>query len=156
VVGDGGLADEHSCADIRVRQAVARQSRDLRLLGSEVIAGLDAAFARVFAGRDAGLEAHIEARLRFAGDNLMDALAPTNFLWSNPTAIKATVEEGRANLLRGIRNLAELLAPPHLPAMVDSSAFTVGENLAATPGVLAGDRDPIPLVNARIPGGSHP
>jgi polyhydroxyalkanoate synthase len=98
---------------------------------------------------DAGLEAHTEARLRFAGDNLMDALAPTNFLWSNPTAIKATVDEGGSNLLRGIRNLAELLPPPHLPAMVDSSAFTVGQNLAATPGAVVHRTEVFELIQYR-------
>lgn len=85
---------------------------------------------------DAGLEAQTETRLRFAADNLMDALAPTNFPWSNPRAIKATVDEGGMNLVRGVRNLADLLPPPHLPAMVDTSAFTVGGNLAATPGAV--------------------
>src|SRR4029077_14920743 len=84
-----------------------------------------------------------------AGDNLMDALAPTNFLWSNPAAIKATVDEGGANLLRGARNLAEPPPPPPLPAMVDSSAFTVGESLAATPGAVVHRTEAFELIQYR-------
>jgi polyhydroxyalkanoate synthase len=37
---------------------------------------------------DAELDWDAEAELRFAVENIADALAPTNFLWSNPTALK--------------------------------------------------------------------
>ncbi|HEY4410080.1 MAG TPA: poly(3-hydroxyalkanoate) polymerase [Acidimicrobiia bacterium] len=86
---------------------------------------------------DAGLLPAPETRVRFAAQNVVDALAPTNFAWSNPTVIKTTVDEGGRNFLRGVRNaVAELPAPPHLPAMVDRSAFTVGGNVAVTPGAV--------------------
>ena len=63
---------------------------------------------------------------------LTDALAPTNFPWSNPTVIKAIVDQGGGNLARGLRNLLQDF--PRLPSTVDTSKFAVGENLATTPG----------------------
>jgi polyhydroxyalkanoate synthase subunit PhaC len=75
-----------------------------------------------------------ERQARFAAGNLIDALAPSNFPWSNPSVIKATVDEGGLNLLRGARNFASDF--PRLPATVDTSKFAVGENLAITPGAV--------------------
>jgi polyhydroxyalkanoate synthase len=84
---------------------------------------------------DAGLELQDERRVRFAAENLFDALAPTNFPWSNPAALKAAIETGGTNFVRGARNLArDMSSPPRLPASTDPAHFTVGEDLAATPG----------------------
>jgi polyhydroxyalkanoate synthase subunit PhaC len=81
---------------------------------------------------DAGVDWRTERNARFAAGNVLDALAPSNFPWSNPTVLKASVDEGGANLARGLRRF--LRDFPGLPATVDLDAFTVGENLAATPG----------------------
>jgi polyhydroxyalkanoate synthase len=86
---------------------------------------------------DAELDLQDERRVRFAAENLFDALAPTNFPWSNPAALKALIETGGMNLLRGARNFArDMSSPPRLPASVDPSQFTVGKDLAATPGAV--------------------
>src|SRR6266516_7128105 len=50
VVLDGTRADEQPRADLGVREAVAGEPRDLGLLGGELAAGLDAAFAGGLAG----------------------------------------------------------------------------------------------------------
>src|SRR3954470_18141288 len=81
---------------------------------------------------DAGWRA--ERQARFAAGNVLDALAPTNFPWSNPTVLKASVDEGGANLVRGARHFVRDF--PGLPAPVDTSSFAVGENLALTPGTV--------------------
>jgi polyhydroxyalkanoate synthase len=84
---------------------------------------------------DAELDWDAEEELRFAVENIADALAPTNFLWSNPTALKATLDYGGANLLAGARNfLRDMSTSPRIPASVDTSRFTIGVNVAATPG----------------------
>jgi polyhydroxyalkanoate synthase len=86
---------------------------------------------------DAELELQDERRVRFAAENLFDAVAPTNFPWSNPAALKALIDTGGANFVRGARNFArDMSAAPRLPASVDPSQFTVGEDLAATPGAV--------------------
>ena len=84
---------------------------------------------------DAELDWAADEERRFAVENIADAVAPTNFLWSNPTALKVTIYYGGANLVQGPRNLLrDVSTPPRLPASVDTSKFRVGENLAATPG----------------------
>ena len=68
---------------------------------------------------------------------MLDALAPTNFPWSNPEVLRATVDEGGANFVKGARQfIRDVSRPPRLPASVDSSAFEVGVNVAATPGAV--------------------
>ena len=84
---------------------------------------------------DAGLDWRTERQARLAAGNVLDALAPTNFPWSNPTVLREIVNTGGANLAKGLRRLArDLSTPPRLPATVDTSRFEVGGNLAVTPG----------------------
>jgi poly[(R)-3-hydroxyalkanoate] polymerase subunit PhaC len=84
---------------------------------------------------DADLDWHAERKARFAAENVLDALAPTNYPWSNPAVIKEIVDTGGANLVRGTRRfLRDISRPPHLPATVDTSRFDVGGNLAVSPG----------------------
>src|SRR3954464_715637 len=81
---------------------------------------------------DAELDWRHERQARFAAGNLLDALAPSNFPWSNPSVVKESVDQGGLNLVRGARRL--LGDFPRLPSTVDTSGFSVGENLALTPG----------------------
>jgi poly[(R)-3-hydroxyalkanoate] polymerase subunit PhaC len=84
---------------------------------------------------DADLDWRSERRARFAASNILDALAPTNFPWSNPAVLKETVDQGGLNLVRGARQaLRDLSRSPRLPASVDTSGFEVGTNLALSPG----------------------
>jgi polyhydroxyalkanoate synthase len=84
---------------------------------------------------DAEVDWRAERRARLTAGNLLDAVAPTNFPWSNPTVLKETVNTGGANLARGARRLArDLSRPPRLPATVDTSKFEVGGNLAVSAG----------------------
>ncbi|MBV8529617.1 MAG: alpha/beta fold hydrolase [Candidatus Dormibacteraeota bacterium] len=84
---------------------------------------------------DAELDWRTERQARLAAANMLDALAPTNFPWTNPAVLKETVERGGANFVDGLRNFArDMSRPPRLPATVDTSKFEVGENLGVTPG----------------------
>jgi polyhydroxyalkanoate synthase len=86
---------------------------------------------------DAELDWRGERRVRFAAENVLDALAPSNLPLTNPAALKALVDTGGRNFTQGVRNLArDMSKPPRIPAMVDTSAFAVGENLAITPGAV--------------------
>src|SRR4029079_18239998 len=76
--------------------------------------------------------------------NVLDALAPSNYPWSNPTVMKASVDEGGMNLVRGARRF--LRDFPGLPATVDTSKFAVGENLALTPGAVVLRTDVLELI----------
>jgi polyhydroxyalkanoate synthase len=81
---------------------------------------------------DARLDWRDERQARFAADNVLDALAPSNFPWSNPTVIKEIIDQGGANLVKGARRFARDF--PNLPSTVDTTKFSIGENLAVTPG----------------------
>jgi polyhydroxyalkanoate synthase subunit PhaC len=79
---------------------------------------------------------------------VLDALAPTNFAWSNPAVIKETVDTGGENLVRGTRRLVrDLSTPPRLPATVDTSKFEVGGNVAASPGSVVLRTDVLELIH---------
>ena len=80
-------------------------------------------------------EAVADAKAELAADFLLDALAPTNFLLTNPAAIKRAIETGGASLAAGAGNFVDdLLRNGGRPRQVDTSHFKIGENMAATPG----------------------
>jgi polyhydroxyalkanoate synthase subunit PhaC len=83
---------------------------------------------------DAGLSPITERKARFAAGLILDLLAPTNYLPTNPAALRRAFETGGLSLLRGARNLVDdVLHNNGRPRQVDTSPFTIGENLAATP-----------------------
>lgn len=99
---------------------------------------------------DADVDWRAERRARLAAGNALDALAPTNFAFSNPSVIKETVDTGGGNLVRGTRQLVrDLSTPPRLPATVDTSKFDVGGNLAASPGSVVLRTDVFELIQYR-------
>ena len=89
------------------------------------------------------------ARAAFYAGQVVDAMAPTNFPMINPEVLRATVESGGQNLIRGLRNLLADLERGRgsLRATVtDRSAFTVGDNIACTPGKVVYQNDLIQLI----------
>jgi polyhydroxyalkanoate synthase len=83
----------------------------------------------------ASLEAGAKAKATLALDLLLDALAPTNFLATNPTALKRAFDTAGASLVQGARHFADdLVHNGGKPRQVDASGFVVGRDLAATVG----------------------
>ncbi|TFV53396.1 alpha/beta fold hydrolase [Blastococcus sp. TF02A_35] len=86
---------------------------------------------------DADLDWQDDERIRFTATNLVDALAPSNVPFLNPLALKATIDTGGRNVVEGVRRMvSDLTSPPRVPSMVEPDAFTVGEDLAVTPGAV--------------------
>ena len=86
---------------------------------------------------DAELGWSDDRKARFIAENLVDALAPTNFPWSNPEVMKRVIETGGVNFLKGTRQFArDVRRPPRLPTNVDASGFELGRNLARSPGAV--------------------
>ncbi|NMM46542.1 alpha/beta fold hydrolase [Rhodospirillaceae bacterium KN72] len=83
----------------------------------------------------AGVTPHHEDVVSFAARQMLDVFAPSNFLATNPTVLRRTMEEGGMNLVRGTQNFLEdwertvLHQPP-----AGTEKFKVGENVAVTPG----------------------
>ncbi|WP_323893244.1 alpha/beta fold hydrolase [Aeromonas caviae] len=76
-------------------------------------------------------------RLRFFTRQYVNAMAPSNFLATNPELLKLTLESDGQNLVRGLALLAEDLerSADHLNIrLTDESAFELGRDLATTPG----------------------
>ncbi|MFC6669181.1 PHA/PHB synthase family protein [Marinobacterium aestuariivivens] len=82
-----------------------------------------------------GLSPQRQRVLSFVLRQMLDHYSPSNFPWSNPEIMQATLSQGGMNLVRGIQNLSEdwqRAAAGHRP--VGAEAFAVGENVAVTPG----------------------
>lgn len=82
-----------------------------------------------------GVTRQHEAIVEFAARQMLDVVAPSNFLLTNPEVLKRTIEQGGANLARGFVNLMqdwELAVGGKPPA--GAEAFEVGRNIAITPG----------------------
>lgn len=74
-----------------------------------------------------------KAKLRFATNGLVEALAPTNFAFTNPAVIEKTLQSGGENLVKGLQNMLADLEKGQL-THTDGTSFEVGRNIAATPG----------------------
>jgi polyhydroxyalkanoate synthase len=72
-------------------------------------------------------------RLVFLAQQYVDAISPSNFLATNPEALKRALETGGTSIAQGLSNLVSDAQRGRI-AMTDESAFEVGRNLAMTPG----------------------
>ena len=76
-------------------------------------------------------------KLTFFTKQFVDALAPTNFPATNPQVMKSTVEQKGQNLIAGLQNFIRDMEQGDGQlriAMTDPTAFTLGENVAVSPG----------------------
>ena len=96
-----------------------------------------------------GLDDKTRQKLDFYTRQFVDAMAPSNFVATNPEVLRATLETGGDNLLRGFNHLlADLDRGKGKLAikMTDPEAFQVGKNLATTPGKVVFQNDLIQLI----------
>lgn len=93
----------------------------------------------------ARLEPHTKKKISFFTRQLIDAMSPANFPWSNPEALKLAAETQGESLARGLRNLAADL-DKGLVSMTDERAFEVGRNLAVTPGAVVFENEFMQLI----------
>jgi polyhydroxyalkanoate synthase subunit PhaC len=77
-----------------------------------------------------------KARARFAADVITAAVAPTNYLGTNPEALKKAMETGGLSLVHGAQNMLNDMAKGGMPSMVDRRQFTVGKDIGASPGAV--------------------
>ena len=85
----------------------------------------------------AGLDDKTAKKVDFYTRQFVDAMAPSNFVMTNPEVLKATMESGGENLVKGLENLLKDLerGKGRLSiSMTDVEAFKVGQNIAVTPG----------------------
>jgi polyhydroxyalkanoate synthase subunit PhaC len=86
---------------------------------------------------DAELDWRDAERIRFVLNVIMEGLAPSNNPLISPLGWRAIIDTGGLNIVRGVRRfLRDMAVPPRIPSMVEPDAFTVGEDLAVTPGAV--------------------
>ena len=96
-----------------------------------------------------GLDDKTGRKVDFYTRQFVDAMAPSNYVLSNPEVLRATVESGGENLVNGLQNLLDDLerGKGHLAiSMTDMAAFKIGGNIATTPGKVVYQNDLIQLI----------
>jgi len=91
-----------------------------------------------------GMDDKSAQKVDFYTRQFVDAMAPSNFVMTNPEVLRATVESGGENLVKGLNNLLDDLERGKgrfTIKMTDYDAFKVGENIAVTPGKVVFQND---------------
>jgi polyhydroxyalkanoate synthase len=83
-----------------------------------------------------GLEPREQARANFYSKQFVDAIAPTNFVLTNPTVLRETMSSNGENLVRGLDNLLQDIESGNgnIKIRQTTDNFVVGKDIAVTPG----------------------
>ncbi|NYI44243.1 polyhydroxyalkanoate synthase [Nocardioides aromaticivorans] len=96
---------------------------------------------------EADLDPRDRKRVRFLVENVVEAMSPSNVPLVNPASAKAVIDTAGLSLVRGGTQLVkDLASAPRIPDMVDTSGFTLGDNIAATPGSVVFRNDVLELI----------
>ena len=90
-------------------------------------------------------EEAVRDRLKFFTRQFIDAMAPSNFVATNPEFISTALQTQGASITAGIQNLIADLGKGRI-SMTDDDAFEVGRNLAVTPGQVIFENELIQLI----------
>jgi polyhydroxyalkanoate synthase len=96
-----------------------------------------------------GLDPKTAKKVDFYTRQFVDAMAPSNFVMTNPEVLRTTIETGGENLLKGLENLIADFerGKGRLDIrMTDMDAFEVGRDVAVTPGAVVFQNDLIQLL----------
>ena len=134
VAASGGEAPDPTPRDKRFQDEDWRANPFFDLLRRAH--AVSAAWARDMAD-EADLDPATRERARFYVEQLAAATSPSNFLVTNPEALKATLASNGENLARGAGMLAEDVAAGGGELRLrqaDAEPFELGRNIAVTPG----------------------
>ena len=83
-----------------------------------------------------GIDDDTRKRVNFYTKQFADAIAPTNFILTNPEVLRATLQSNGENLVKGLDNLLEDMerGKGQLSIRQSADTFKVGENIATTRG----------------------
>ncbi|MDQ2101288.1 PHA/PHB synthase family protein [Azospirillum isscasi] len=96
-----------------------------------------------------GLDDHTAKKVDFYTRQFVDAMAPSNFVMTNPEVLRTTIETGGENLVKGLEHLLKDLERGKGElriSMTDYDAFQVGKNIAVTPGKVVFQTDLMQLI----------
>jgi len=84
-------------------------------------------------------------KIRFAVQQMVDAMSPANFLVSNPEALQKIIDTKGESLTRGITHMLEDMQKGHI-SQTDESAFEVGRNVATSEGAVVFENELFQLI----------
>lgn len=87
-------------------------------------------------------------KIRFATQQAIDAMSPSNFLFSNPVAQQKIIESKGESLTKGIMHMVADMRKGHI-SQTDETAFEVGRNVATSEGAVVFENDVIQLIQYR-------
>ena len=96
-----------------------------------------------------GVDAKTRDKAAFYTRQFVDAMAPTNFVATNPKVLQRTIDTKGENLVKGLDNLLKDLEAGEGQlriSMTDTDAFKLGENVATTPGKVVSQNDLMQLI----------
>jgi polyhydroxyalkanoate synthase subunit PhaC len=96
-----------------------------------------------------GLDEKTRQKVDFYTRQFVDAMAPTNFVMTNPEVLRATIESNGQNLVEGLQNMLEDFERGQGQfniRMSDPSAFKIGKNIAVTPGKVIYENELMQLI----------
>ncbi len=96
-----------------------------------------------------GMDDKTSKKVDFYTRQFADAMAPSNFVMTNPEVLEATLESRGENLVNGLDNLLGDLERGKgklAISMTDAKAFELGRNIALTPGKVVYQNDLIQLI----------
>ncbi|NKD77170.1 class I poly(R)-hydroxyalkanoic acid synthase [Haematospirillum sp. H1815] len=96
-----------------------------------------------------GLDEQSARKVDFYTRQFVDAMAPSNFVLTNPEVLRITAETGGENLIKGLEHLLSDLERGRgrlRISMTDENAFDIGRNVASTPGQVIFQNDLIQLI----------
>ncbi|WP_424978891.1 PHA/PHB synthase family protein [Leisingera sp. S232] len=128
-VNDGGPRDR------RFSNPLWESSPYFNLIKQQYMTNADAIRKAVQGAAD--LDRKDKQRLTYFADQIIEMMAPTNFLPTNPDALEKAVETEGQSLIDGLENLVTDLEANNgelVVRLADESAFELGENIATTPG----------------------
>jgi polyhydroxyalkanoate synthase len=99
--------------------------------------------------RDAEVDEHTRAKAAFYIKQIANAIAPSNFVFTNPELLRETFDSKAENLVRGMHMLTEDIKAGQGFLKITQSepgAFEVGRNLALTPGKVIFQNELIQLL----------
>jgi polyhydroxyalkanoate synthase len=96
-----------------------------------------------------GLDPHTMQKAEFYVRQIANAIAPSNFVLTNPELLRETLTSNAGNLVRGMHMLAEDIQAGHGDLKIrqsDAGKFEVGRNLALTPGKVIFENELMQLI----------
>ncbi len=145
VMGDS--ADESQASDRRFRDPAWDDNPLFSYLKQSYFIAAKGIMKLVCEG--GAMDAAARGRLVFATQQVIDAMSPSNFVFSNPQVLNKALETRGQSLIDGMNHMLDDLerSPGRFDiSMVEDGAFELGVNIATTPGQVVFQNDLMQLI----------